>query len=55
MFFFFFYEIREQEGRTGLAWGEVSVGTSGKEEDVKKRCGRVNMVQILCKWKNKTC
>jgi hypothetical protein len=22
---------------------------------VKKRCGRVNMVQILCKWKNKTC
>jgi hypothetical protein len=46
--FFFFYIIREQEGRT-----------SRRREDVEKGCRRVNMVQILCthvcKWKNETC
>jgi hypothetical protein len=26
MSFFFFYEIGEQEGRTGPAWGLVTVG-----------------------------
>jgi hypothetical protein len=32
------------------------VGASGREEEVRKGCGRVNAVQILCKhvfkWKN---
>jgi hypothetical protein len=45
---FFFYKIREQEGRTSSVLG---VGTS-----VEEGCRRVNMLQILCtnvcKWKN---
>jgi hypothetical protein len=55
-YFFFFYKIREQKGRTGPVWG---TGASGKGEDVGKGCRRVNMAQILyihiCKWKNETC
>jgi hypothetical protein len=51
-----FFKIREQEGRTGPAWG---IGTSGQGEEVGKGFGRVNMVQTLCtrvcKWKNDTC
>jgi hypothetical protein len=41
---FFFYKNRDQEGRTGPAWGG---GTSGKGEDVGRGCRRVNMVQIF--------
>jgi hypothetical protein len=55
--FLFFYKIEEQEGGTGPAWG--GVGTSGRGEEVGKRCRRVNMVKTLCthvcKWKNETC
>jgi hypothetical protein len=47
------YRIREEEGRTGPAWG---VGTGRRGEKVRRGCRRVNMVQILCthvcKWKN---
>jgi hypothetical protein len=53
-FFFFFYKVREQEGRIGLVRGEgVCYQWEGK--DVGKGCGRMSMVQILCahvcKWK----
>jgi hypothetical protein len=45
---FSFYKIREQDGRTDSAWGVgVGAATNGKEEDVGKGCGRVNIVQIL--------
>jgi hypothetical protein len=54
-FSFFFYKIREQEGKTG--W--KGVGTSRRREVVGKGCRRVNMVQILgtrvCKRKNDIC
>jgi hypothetical protein len=50
--FFFFYKIGEQEDRRGPVSG---VRTSGRREDVGKRCRRVNTVQILythiSKWK----
>jgi hypothetical protein len=36
-FVFFFYKIREQEGRTGSAAG--GVGTSGREEVERKGVG----------------
>jgi hypothetical protein len=56
MSFFFFYKIREQEGRIGPVWG---LATNGRGENVGKGYRRVNMVQILCthicKWKNETC
>jgi hypothetical protein len=39
-FFFFFYKIRELEGRTGSAWG---ICTSGEGKDVGKGCRRVNI------------
>jgi hypothetical protein len=42
--FFFFYKIREQGGRTGLAWG---VG-SGRWVDMNKGYTRENIVKILC-------
>jgi hypothetical protein len=46
----------EQEGKTGPIWG---AGTSGKGEDIRKGCRRMNMVEILCiyvcKWENETC
>jgi hypothetical protein len=45
-------ENREQEGKMGPMW---TVGATGREVDVRKRCRRVNMVEILCthvyKWK----
>jgi hypothetical protein len=39
--FFVFPKNKEQEGKIG-------VGTSGKGEDIKKGCRRVNMVEIIC-------
>jgi hypothetical protein len=46
--FFIIYKIREWE------WNRFCLGTSAGE-DKRKRCGRVNMVQILhthvFKWK----
>jgi hypothetical protein len=51
--FFFIYKIREQEGGTGLAWGQGWYQWKGEGEG--KGWKRVNMVQILCthvcKWK----
>jgi hypothetical protein len=39
-----------------LPW---NVGINGRREEVKKECGRVNRVKILCihlcKWRNDTC
>jgi hypothetical protein len=50
-FFLFFYKIREQEGGSP-SWGGLY---QGEGEDVRKGCGRVNMVEVLCthvcKWK----
>jgi hypothetical protein len=52
-FSFFFYKIREQEGRKGTAGNGGSVPVAGKGYR------RVNAVQILCthvcKYKNDTC
>jgi hypothetical protein len=45
-FFFFFYKIGEQEGRTGPASGRGWYQCRG--EEVRKGCGRVNMEEILC-------
>jgi hypothetical protein len=42
--FFFFYKNGEQEGKTGPVWG---AGISGREEDTRKGCRRVNMVEKL--------
>jgi hypothetical protein len=54
---FFFYKIREQEGRTGPVWSGRLTPVGG--EGCGERERRVNMVQILCprvcKWKNGTC
>jgi hypothetical protein len=50
MSFFFFCKIGGQN-RSCLG----GIGTSGREEEVGKGCGKVNIVQILCthvwKWK----
>jgi hypothetical protein len=40
----FFNKNRDQEGKTGPVWG---VGSSGKEEDIRKVCRRVNVVEIF--------
>jgi hypothetical protein len=42
---FFFSKSREQEDKTGPVW---EVGTSGRGEDIRKGCRRVNMVGIFC-------
>jgi hypothetical protein len=34
---FFFFKIREQEGKTGPVWGVVN---SGRREDIRKWCRR---------------
>jgi hypothetical protein len=51
---FFFYKIREQEGRIGPALGG-GIDTSEREEVVGKGSRRVNMVKIMythaCKCK----
>jgi hypothetical protein len=39
-----FVKIREQEGRTGPVWRGLD---TSEEEDVRKGCRSVNMVQIL--------
>jgi hypothetical protein len=54
MSLFFFYKNREQEGKTSpVSW----LGTTGREEDIRKEGRRVNMVEIfcthVCKQKNK--
>jgi hypothetical protein len=55
MSFFFFYKIREQESKTYAA---KRVDATGRGEEVRKGCGRVNTGQILCtpvcKQKNDT-
>jgi hypothetical protein len=43
MSFLFFYKIREQEGRTGPTLG---CWYQWEGEEVKKGCGRVDIVQI---------
>jgi hypothetical protein len=46
-----FFKNREQEGKTGPGWG---FGTSGKRDDIRKGCRRVNRVEIythVCKPK----
>jgi hypothetical protein len=45
LFSFFFYKIREQEGRTGPIQGRRT-GTSGREWVAGKGDNRMNMVQI---------
>jgi hypothetical protein len=40
-----FLQNRKQEGKAGLFWG---VSTSGKGEDIRKGCKRVNVVEISC-------
>jgi hypothetical protein len=39
-----FFKNREQEGKTGHAWGLVTVGGGG----YKERVWEENMVEILC-------
>jgi hypothetical protein len=39
-----FFKNREQEVKLVPVWG---VGTSGRGEDIRKGCRRVNMVDIL--------
>jgi hypothetical protein len=51
-----FFKKREQEGKTGSVWG---VSISGRGDDIRKGCRRVNILEILCshvcKWKNEIC
>jgi hypothetical protein len=51
-----FFKNVEQEGKNR---SYLRVGTSGRWEDIRKRCRRMNIVEILCtyvwKWKNETC
>jgi hypothetical protein len=39
-----FFKNGGQKGKTGPVWG---VGTSGREEDIRKGCRKVKMVEIL--------
>jgi hypothetical protein len=41
----FFPKKQKTGGQIGPVWG---TGTSGKREDIGKRCRRVNMVEMLC-------
>jgi hypothetical protein len=43
-FFFFLQNQKRQEGRTGPVW-RSRVDTSGREEEVDKQCGRVNIAK----------
>jgi hypothetical protein len=51
-----FFKNGGQEDKTGPVW---RAGTSGKGEDIRKGCRRMNVVEIFCthgcKWKNETC
>jgi hypothetical protein len=40
-----FFKNGEQEGKTGPLRG---LGTSGRGEDVRKECGRENVVERSC-------
>jgi hypothetical protein len=40
-----FFLNSEQEGKSGPA---LVIGPGGKGEDIRKVCGWVNMVEILC-------
>jgi hypothetical protein len=40
-----FFKNGEQEGKTVPAWGLV---TAGGEEDIRKGCRMLNVVEILC-------
>jgi hypothetical protein len=42
---FFFFKNKDQESKTGPVWG---VDTSRKRESIRKGCGRVNVVEIVC-------
>jgi hypothetical protein len=52
---FFNYKNKEQKVQTGVVW-EVGIIEG---EDIRKGCGRMNMMEILfthvCKWKNDAC
>jgi hypothetical protein len=54
-----FSSFTKAENRRAEQFLSGGVGSSGRREDVWKRCRRVNMLQILCihvyKWKNETC
>jgi hypothetical protein len=41
-----FYKSGEQKGKTDPVCGVV--GSSGRGEDIRKGCRRVNMVEIIC-------
>jgi hypothetical protein len=49
----------KMENRKANQVGAAGVGTSKREEDIRKEYRRVNMVEILrihvCKQKNETC
>jgi hypothetical protein len=55
----FFFSLTKLENREGRAVPAGGIDTSGKGEDVRKGCRKVDTVQILyrpvCKWKNDTC
>jgi hypothetical protein len=58
-FFFGLFPLLKTVLRTARQKGPIwGVGISRKEKEVKKRCKKVNMVQMLytyvCKWKNDT-
>jgi hypothetical protein len=40
----FVLKNREQEGKTGPVWGLITVR---ERKDIRKGCGKVNMVEIL--------
>jgi hypothetical protein len=42
-----FFKNEEQKGKTDPVWGLV---TMGGRENIRKRCRRVNIVEILCTY-----
>jgi hypothetical protein len=61
LLYFFFYKIKEQEGRTGCAQGSGRVGGVGKMGGKvgRERGRRMNIAPIMCahicKCRNDTC
>jgi hypothetical protein len=49
-FHFFFYKMREKEGRTSSVYGGC---TSGRWEEVGRGCSRMNLVILTFPWKQK--